>query len=200
MENLTFPNILAVADYLKTRGWKIQKSSAYEHARQGKIRPQSDGTFNVKAVEKYARTFLKRYDGQKISGRLEGIQEERFQSETRKAKAQAEYCEMKTNILAGSYVEREAFEHALAQRAAIFRNDIETFFRGSASDIIHMVGGNPGKIPDLIKFMLENANDWLSRYAAEGEIRPMKSFPEIPGPGTDEADKQDEDIDPDGDE
>lgn len=168
MENLTFPNILAVVDYLKTRGWKIQKSSAYEHARQGKIRPQSDGTYDVKVVEKYARTFLKRCDGQKIGGRLESIQEERFQSEARKVKAQAEYCEIKTKIFAGSYVEREAFEHALAQRAAIFRNDIETFFRGTASDIIHMVGGNHGKTPDLIEFMFEKAGDWLSRYASEG--------------------------------
>jgi hypothetical protein len=193
MEDQTFPNILAVTDYLSMNGWKIKKSAAYLHAGQGKLRPQSDGSYAVKAVLKYAKMFLKRRDGQAISGRMESVQQERLQSEARKIRFQADLFEMKSKLFAGSYVEKGSFEHALAQRAILFRSDVETFCRGAVADIIAMVGGDPGKAPDLIAFMIEQSNDWLKRYDVDGGIRPMVAFPEVKDDAEDAADEGEDD-------
>jgi hypothetical protein len=54
-----FDNLLAVLSFLQNGGWKIKKSNLYQHRKDGKIIPDSDGTFARSAVEKYARTFLK---------------------------------------------------------------------------------------------------------------------------------------------
>jgi len=59
----TLPNLLAVVEYLAARGWKIKKTAAYQHRKEGKIRPQKNGSFRIGDVEKYATVFLKRLDG-----------------------------------------------------------------------------------------------------------------------------------------
>jgi len=55
----TFYNLAAVLQYLQQSGYKIKKSNLYQHRKDGKIIPESNGTFNRRVVDKYARTFLK---------------------------------------------------------------------------------------------------------------------------------------------
>jgi hypothetical protein len=54
-----FDNLHAVLSFLQDSGWKIKKTNLYQHRKDGKLIPDSDGTFARAAVEKYARTFLK---------------------------------------------------------------------------------------------------------------------------------------------
>jgi hypothetical protein len=164
-------SILPVVEYLAAKGWKIKKSSAYKHVQQGKIRPGKDGLFYIKDVEKYARTFLKRIEtGQKMSVTLETMQKKRLKAETEKLEAQAKHWTVKAKVSEGSFVDRHAFELALAQRAAVFKNDIESFIRGNAEKIIILAGGNANKTPDVIEYMMDKAAEWLNRYADEREF------------------------------
>lgn len=187
----TFPNILAVVEHLKAGGWKVAKSMAYQHRNDGKLRPREDGLFHNKDVVKYARSFLRRMDtGKTVSADIDALQQERARAETDKMIAQAEHWQIRTAISRGRYVEKELFERELARRASVFKNDIDGFVRAQASGIIDLVAGDVAKTPDLIEFMLGQAEDWLDRYAEEREFK----VPLLPADTTDER-SEDEDDD-----
>jgi len=184
--DIMFDNILGVVDYLDLRGWKIKKSAAYKHSKEGKLRPREDGRYSQKDVDKYARTFLKPKDSSFLSGAIDAMQSKKLQAETDKLVAQAEHWSIKAKVAAGQYVPRDLFELELAKRAAVFKNDIESFIRAQALGIIHLVDGSADKAPDLIEYMLDQAEDWLDRYAEEKEFKVPQDN------GGNETDKEDE--------
>jgi hypothetical protein len=167
----TLPNLLAVVTYLDTHGWKIKKSAAYKHQKEGKIRPQKNGAFRIVDIEKYAAAFLKRTDsGKKQSDILESMQEERMRAEVDKIKAQARHWDLREKIAAGKYVDKDTFERELTRRAAVFKNDIESFIRSQAGEIITQTAGDPERAPDLIEYLLDRTADWLDRYSGDKEF------------------------------
>lgn len=170
-EQTSFPNRLAVLAWLKGNGWKISKSGIYTHCQEGKLRPDPDGTYTLTAVERYARTFLKRLStGQKIKPELDKLQRDKAEAETKRATAQAEHWELKIKIAKGLYVEYAQYEQDLAARITILKSDMENFARSSAGEIIQCVGGDPSKIPDLIDMLLARVRSWLGRYAEDKEF------------------------------
>src|SRR6056297_3378094 len=56
-------NVLQVVEYLRRQNYKISKSAAYKHKKEGKLRPGPDGSFSARAVEKYAREWLEQAGG-----------------------------------------------------------------------------------------------------------------------------------------
>ena len=167
----TFPNLLAVIDYLKENNWKIGKSRVYEHQKENKIAPQANGTYRLSDVDKYASRYLKKGDGSSVSGDLKKYAEEKAQAELDKTKEQLEHLRWKNKVLSGQYVPREAFERELAKRLAIFKSDIENSIRAGAEKVIAIVSGDPAKAPALIEYQLDEAADWLDRYAADREFK-----------------------------
>ena len=186
-------NILDVVKYLTSRGWKVRKSAAYNARKQGKIRPQPDGSYLVGDAERYAEQYLHRLDGNPDADDPDkSLSLEKQAAETEKIKAQARHWSMKASILEGRYVEKGLFERELARRAAVFRNDIENFCRSQAPGIINLVAGDAAKAPDLIDHMLAQAENWLGRYAEEKEFR-------LPAPPEEDVDDAVDDLE-DGDE
>lgn len=169
MEEKTFRNLQAVAVYLRGQGWKISKSTVYEHNRARKIKAREDGLFYVADVEVYADNYLKqKHSPQTQSG--DAIQRRRNEAEARKMEAQARHWEIKTKVAAGAYIEREAFESALAQRAIIFKNDMVVFARSHAPEICRLVKGNAAMIPELMEYLLNAFAVFLNRYAEKREF------------------------------
>jgi hypothetical protein len=163
-------DIKAVIKYLTDAGWRVKKSTAYNHHGKGLLRPAKDGKYTTTIADKYALVAgLKRIDGKK-QDQLEKLNEDRQSAETRKTLAQAEHQELRTKILNNHYVPRESFERELAQRAMVFKTDDETFCRSKAPEIIALVGGDKEKIPDLVEFMLAASAKKLSRYSEDREF------------------------------
>lgn len=187
----TLPNLLAVVNYLSSQGWKIKKSTAYLHQKAGKIHPQADGSYRVADADKYASLFLQRTDGASSPGN-DRLMEQKLQAEYEKLQAQAKHWRIRTAALEGHYVERDAFERELARRAAIFRNDLETFARSRAADVIALVSGDEGKVSDLIEYMLERLEEVLARYAEEREFTVPLPAPELSAPLDEDDDEEDE--------
>jgi hypothetical protein len=161
---------MAVVADLKAEGWKVGKSSVFAHAKQGKLRSREDGAFHEKDVKKYARTFLKRLDPSTMQpAAIEKLQNRKVAAETKKLEAQASHWQLRAEIESGRFVPREAFEMALAQRASLFKNDIEYFCRESAPQIIHFVNGDISKVSDFIEYLLNKTADWLSCYSEDKE-------------------------------
>ncbi len=182
----TLANTLAVADYLRDQGWKVKKSAVYKHKKEGKLRCEADGTYRIDEVDRYAQTYLKRADGS-ASEKLEKLQQEKLHAEIEKTKAQARHWTMKAEMFTGAYVPKDLFEGELAKRAAVFRNDLETFARAEASEIVNRAAGNADTIPDLIEWLLGRFESFLARYGEERTFRVI-----LPPPGQENETREDE--------
>lgn len=167
----TFPNLLAVIKYLKEQNWKLSRSMAYKHRDDGKIKSQPNGTYRLSDVNKYIVVGqLKKTDGSNPGNTLEKFQEEKIQTELDISKEKLEHLQLKNKVAKGMYVPKDAFERELAQRAIVFKSDVESFCRSKAADIINLTGGEKDRIPDLIEYMLGESATWLNRYAADREF------------------------------
>lgn len=166
----TFKNVLKVVDYLRRSGWKVGKQTVYNHFQEGKLHTRKDGLFYSTDIDKYATNHLKLADGSKPADKLSKIQEEKAQAERDKVVAQVERLQLQNAAAKGLLVPKDTFERELAQRAMIFKSDIESFCRSKAPDIIALVGGDKDRIPDLIEYMLAESAGWLNRYAADREF------------------------------
>jgi len=174
MEEKTFRNVQAVAVYLRGQGWKVSKSTIYEHYKAGKIKPRKDGLFYLADIETYAGVYLKQKNAPD-SQSSNAIQRRRNEAEARKMEAQARHWEIRSQVAAGAYVERDAFERALAQRAMIFKNDLESLARSRAPEICQLVNGDNNLIPELTEYLLNQFAVFLNHYAEDKEF-------EVPAP------------------
>ena len=162
----------AVVKYLEGKGYKIKKSSVYNHQAAGKIRPNKEGLYPIAAVDKYAQVHLKLADGTPSGGKLlDKAQKEKADAETREKIARARHWELRTGTLEGKFVPRDLFEKELAGRAAIFRTDLENFFRSQIPAIVNIVSGDPAKIPELMSFCIDALEQQLARYMQKEEFK-----------------------------
>jgi len=164
-------NVAAVRRYLKNKNWKISKTQIYEHVEQKKLKRNDEGYFSISVVNKYALKYLKKTDGSKPSKAHAEVQERKYEAEVRQYVASAELKEIKAGILKGDYVRKGDFERALAERALLFKRDIENFCRSKPTDIINLVDGKKEKIPDLIEYLLKETAAWLNCYAVDREFK-----------------------------
>jgi hypothetical protein len=169
-ENLK--NLLTVLKYLKAAGWDISKSALYRHRDAGLLTPIKGKEFAVRDVEQYANNHLKKVGETHEDDPLppvtkitpDRISLAKRVAEAKKLAAQARIAEARANVDEGGYVKTSLFERSLAQRAAIFKSDVESFIRSHASEMCHIVEGDDLKIPDLIDFWLEKSAVWIGRY------------------------------------
>jgi len=137
-----FTSLHGVQQYLDSLGWKVSRSGIYKHQREGKLRPRDDGTYNLKDVDKYATTFLKRKDGSSTTDDLDRKQGEKLDAEIKKVRAQADHWELKTKIAQGLYIEKALFEHELAARASQYKTDLINLAHTKAEAIVKRIVGN----------------------------------------------------------
>jgi hypothetical protein len=166
-------NLLSVIKYLESNGWQVSKSAVYRHRKAGLIVPDVGKQFSIKLVNQYARNHLTKFKAddkpneipvvrQQITG--DQIAHAKRVAELKKLDGQARHWVAKAKVEEGAYIKKDLFERSLAQRAAIFKSDIEAFIRSYASEMIHLVDGDDLKTPDLIDFWLEKSAVWLGRY------------------------------------
>jgi len=195
--------IPSVSKYLHTKGWKVAKRTLYQHRKEGRLRPKEDGTFEMKDVDKYARLHLKKLDGLRPSDKIEAIQEKKLLNEMRKAKAQADHYELKTEIMKGKYIEYARHESDLAARSTIFKTDLTNFYHSEVEKIIKLVNGDLEKAPELLQYMLTNLDNSLARYSMDREFTveiPIALLSELDGSTTcmeSDEDVRDNEIDTD---
>ncbi|MFH2098697.1 MAG: hypothetical protein ABIJ95_04230 [Pseudomonadota bacterium] len=160
--NRSFGNILEVVDYLSAAGFKVSKSTAYNHQKQGRLRARGDGQFHVQDVDRYARDFLDRVG--KLDPDLDDLQRQRAASDLRKSRAQAEMIELNLSRQRGNLVPRDEYERALAFRASVFRSDLLNFAQSAAPDLVVVAAGDPSRVPDVAARLLAGLEKALARY------------------------------------
>jgi hypothetical protein len=171
--DVIYRNIPELVDALDADGWKISRSTAYEHREAAKLRLSADGTISETAANEYARNHLDRKDG--TPGHLaESPQAEKTREEILRIRADRLARELKYNKDSGELISRNQVEIELAERASNLRTYQDSIARSSSGRIIKIVGGDPQKAPELVAFLLG-----LFRKAMDNYSRPIKGFEEL---------------------
>lgn len=166
-----FANVMEIVDYLDAAGWKISKSTCYDHVKERKILPEPSGRFSLAAVLEYARVHLQKKDG--TPGAIAGpsLQEQKIMEEVDRIRIDRQHRELKYKEATGELVAKSEVEGELAKRAAYLKSDLKNVFRAGAVEIIRVVKGDPQLAPELIAYGVRLVDEMLDRYA-----RPIKGF------------------------
>ncbi|MBW2024386.1 MAG: phosphoribosyltransferase [Deltaproteobacteria bacterium] len=168
----TFKNTLEVYEYLKNE-WKVSKSTIYNHVKkEGKLRPEKDGTFSLKAVQKYARTWLR---PKELTLKLddEELRRTREKLELAFREEQVKIAKLKRQREEGLLIPRADFELELAARAGVLMAGFEAMIHEKAGEIIELVGGDTSKLPNLIRFLHDAYGELMNEYASTREFHVM---------------------------
>lgn len=165
----SFKNIMEVVDYLDAQGFKVSKSTAYDHWRkESKISARPDGTFALSAVLDYAHAHLSRKDG-RPAGSV-NLAEEKQKAEVRRILSDAEMRELKLRERIGELIPRSQVEVELSERATNLKNYFDAVARSAAGRIIKIVGGDPQKSQELISYLLGINRKAFDNYAREIDL------------------------------
>jgi hypothetical protein len=164
-----FRNLREVAEYLKASGWKVSQSTVYKHGGEGKIRPNQEGVYSLKAVEKYAGIFLVRKETQqKIID--DELQRKKLLAEVEKLSEQARLARIKRLAEEGRYILRDDLELEMAARAASLEAGLKHIVQLRAGDWISVVTGDGKKTGDLIREMNKAIDLILNEFASMREF------------------------------
>ena len=166
---MIFDNTSSVLSYLQDCGWKIKKSAFYKHLKDVKLKPGPDGKYQSKDVDRYARIFLKRRDGNKRIGastqKIISMQERRLNAETRKLESQARQCELKEREAAGELMSRVQFEQELCGQVVILKSNINNFILLKTPELVRICAGDTSKIDETRNYFQEAFDDWMDEFA-----------------------------------
>ena len=169
-KNDHFKNLLAVLTWLRKKGWKISRAGIYQHRAAGKIKQQEDGTYLVKDVDKYARTFLKRKaTGKRIQEEQDELQRKKTQLEVEKLALEVARSEHRKKIEEGSYISMDQFGIEMASRAAVLDAGLSHLFQSKAGSWVNLVGGDQRKLHELIAALMTAKDNLLNEYARPRE-------------------------------
>lgn len=187
-----FKNPLAVTAWLQEDGWKISKSTLYGdkkhpgHIKEGKLRPDlPNGGFTLQAVQKYAALHLtKSKTRMKLQG--EDLQRRKTLSEIERNEEEAKRARIKRMAEEGRYVLLEEVDRMLAARAVLMDTMRRASIMTHAAERVALVGGDSGRIPDLIAFDVEHHEEEMNLFASRDEFSAIL-------PANTESDEHEED-------
>jgi hypothetical protein len=164
--------ILAVVDYLDAEGWKATKSTVHRHQKEGKLLPGEDGTFQIKDVDKYAKTWLKQKStGRRVNEKADELQRQKLEKELRSLDLDIQRKERQESKEAGNLVPREQIEIELATRAGILDAGLRHWIQAHAAEWIRQVAGDTKKVGDLINLMGRDLDEYINAYASTREYQ-----------------------------
>ena len=160
---------LKAVEFLNARGFKIKKSKFNDDLKRGLISRDEEGAFTESGLLAYAVARLDTTEKAENQAAIAAAMN-KVSADAELKKVQAERQKLKLEIEQGKYIEREALEKGLAVRAQFFKQEIETFMYRVAAESIAIVGGDPAKIAELIKFWRHDSAVWMDAWSQEREF------------------------------
>jgi hypothetical protein len=171
LEGETLSNLSEVQDYLVSAGWKTSKTGLHRHHKEGKISPQDDGTYRIKDVNKYARTFLKQVStGRRLTERLDQLQTQKLELELKNLNLENRRKERleerdKENII--------PLEQATREECAKFSSiqaDLDHLVMSNVAGWIRLVSGDVTKAGDLINEILHGIDASFTKSGNDQDL------------------------------
>jgi hypothetical protein len=170
-EAISFKSQESVLEYLKNAGWKVSKSNLNRHCKEKLLRPSEDGTYSQRAVERYAKTWLKQIaTGQKVNERLDRLQEERLEKELKAANLKLDREQFELDVRRGRFIPRDDVEMMIVGRAVAFMAHLNHMVQSGVPDWIDLVGGDQGRAPELVSAISEAIEQRMGDFAADVEF------------------------------
>jgi hypothetical protein len=167
-----FKNLNEVAQYLDREGWKVSRSTFYKHAKEGRIKGAADGTYALKAVQKYAAAFLmKRSDHQKMAD--EELQRKKTKAEIRRIEEQVKREQFKRMVEEGKYIPKDQLYLELAARAAVLDTGIRALIQLRCEEWISAVRGDHELTATLARVMISDFEDLVNAFATTRQFQVM---------------------------
>lgn len=159
-----FKNLLEVSTYLDREGWKLSRSTLYKHSKEGRLKPDHEGGYSLKAVRKYAASFLMRKsDRQKMAD--EELQRKKTKAEIQLRQEQARLAQFKRMIEEGKYIEKDQLYLELASRAAVLDTGIKAVVQVRAEEWVAACTGDHGKIAEFTRSVLADMEDLVNNFS-----------------------------------
>jgi DNA-binding protein len=163
----TFSNLALVLAYLVNAGWKITKTTLYRHQKEGRFRPEADGSYIIEVIDKYARIHLKQAaTGKKINAETDELQKKKLEQEISLQQIKIERERFNFEKDQGNYISKAEVELNMALMASVLMTGIRHGFQTEAAAWIILVGGDPKKLGEFINILntwLDNLSNQLSR-------------------------------------
>lgn len=161
---------LEAVAFLKARGFKIGKSKFNNDVRASLVPTNEAGEFEEAALLGYAASA-----GLQAVARIEdkaaaAAQQSRLAADAELKSVQAERQKLKLAREQGLLMPREDHERDLAARATFFKSEVEAFIIRTAPAAIALVGGDEGKLQELIHFWQERTADWMDAWSQDREF------------------------------
>lgn len=170
-QEIAFKSQESVLEYLKNAGWKASKSNLNRHCKEKLLRPQEDGTYSQRAVDRYAKTWLKQVaTGQKVNERLDRLQEERLEKELKAANLKLDREQFDLDVRRGRFIPRDEVELLIVGRAVAFMAHLNHTIHVGVPDWIDIVGGNQAMASDLVSAISEAIEQRMSDFSADIEF------------------------------
>jgi hypothetical protein len=160
-----FPTRAAVLRHLLASGWQIGTTMFYRHTDEGRLARSADGTYSAAAVTTYANNFCRRLStGKKLSA---GIAEQRDRVALERAKVALQKEQRALERLEARTIPVEAAELMIVGRAVAMISHLRAMVQMHASDLIHIMGGNQAKAPELIADIQAHIETHVESYATD---------------------------------
>ncbi len=138
-----FENVPAIKEYLDDEGWQVSQSGLYKHKKEGKLAPSADGAYHQKAVDTYARTWLKRKaTGKKIADEVEELQRSKLKKELEKLETENTRARIKLEVEQGKYIEKDRMFLEMAARAGVLDAGLNHWIQTGTAEWIRLVDGD----------------------------------------------------------
>ena len=83
---------------------------------------------------------------------------------------QAELARLKLEKEQGLLMPRAEHERDLGARALFFRNEVRNFIHLHGATLIHLVGGDEGRLRELVQWWIETTEIWMDAWSGEREF------------------------------
>jgi hypothetical protein len=170
-EPQVFATKKAVFEHLKEGGWQISQSQFYAHCKERYLRPDKEGKYTLKAVEKYAKVWLKlAATGEKLNTEYDRKMERKLDIELRAAEIRADREQLELDTKRGRFIPRDEFELAIVGRAVAFMAHLNHTVQSEAAEWIDIVGGDHKRAPELVPAISRAIEQRMGDFAADAEF------------------------------
>jgi hypothetical protein len=155
-----------VVEFLRNRGFKVQRTKLYYDIRKGLLRRQPDKSFSESDVLKYAAKLPRLVDAvdiEKITGQKQKAELEKIKEQTRSIVFDRE-------IKAKKYILRTKVETLQGIKAGVFEAGLKHLLQTNMAEFFMLVGADSKKIQDGVNFWMRNVDGLLNEFARIDEI------------------------------
>lgn len=94
----------------------------------------------------------------------------RLSADAQLKRYQAERARLKLEKEQGLLMPRAEHERDLGARALFFRNEVRNFIHLHGATLIHLVGGDEGRLRELVQWWMETTEIWMDAWSGEREF------------------------------